>query len=149
MRAVLDTTVVVSATLIRDGKEDRILRAWQHDVFELVLSPQILDEMGRVLFYEKLRTARWMAEEEVAALVRSLAREAVLVPGRVQVKVSRDPGDDKFVEAAIEGRAQHVVTGDKDLLELKTYRAVRIVTPAVFLTILRTRERVDRGHQKV
>ena len=149
MRAVLDTNVVVSATLIRDGKEDRILRAWQREVFELVLSPQILDEMGRVLFYEKLRTARWMAEEEVAALVRSLAREAVLVPGRVQVKVSRVPGDDKFVEAAIEGRAQYVVTGDKDLLELKTYRAVRIVTPAVFLTILRTRERVDRGHQKV
>ena len=147
MRAVLDTNVVVSATLIRGGKEDRILRAWQREVFELVLSPQILDEMGRVLFYEKLRTARWMAEEEVEALVRSLAREAVLVPGRILVKVSRDPGDDKFVEAAIEGQAQYVVTGDKDLLELKRYRAVRIVTPAVFLTIPRTREGVDRGHQ--
>jgi len=45
MRAVLDTNVVVSATLIRGGKEDRILRAWQRDAFELVLSPQILEEV--------------------------------------------------------------------------------------------------------
>jgi putative PIN family toxin of toxin-antitoxin system len=142
MRAVLDTNVVVSATLIRGGKEDRILRAWQREAFELVLSPQILDEMGRALFYEKLRKARWMTEEEVAVLVRSVARDSVLVSGRVRVEVSRDPDDDKFLEAAIEGRAQYVVTGDKDLLGLKTYRGVRIVTPAAFLTILRTREKV-------
>jgi len=140
MRVVLDTNVLVSATLIRGGKEDRILRAWQRDAFELVLSPQILDEMGRALFYEKLRKARWMTEEEVAALVRSVAREAILVPGRVRIEASRDPDDDKFLEAAIEGRAQYLVTGDKDLLKLKTHRGVRIVTPAAFLTILLPRE---------
>jgi len=50
MRAVLDTNVLISATLIRDGTEDRILRAWQREAFDLVLSPQILDEMGRALF---------------------------------------------------------------------------------------------------
>jgi hypothetical protein len=147
MRVVLDTNVLVSATLIRGGKEDRILRAWQRDAFELVLSPQILDEMGRALFYEKLRKARWMTEEEVAALVRSVAREAILVPGRVRIEASRDPDDDKFLEAAIEGRAQYLVTGDKDLLKLKTHRGVRIVTPAAFLTILLPREPEDRSHQ--
>jgi len=139
MRAVLDTNVLISATLIRDGIEDRIFRAWQRDAFDLVLSPQILEEMGRALFYEKLRKARWMTEEEVAALVRSLAREAIRVPGRVRVKVSRDPADDKFLEAAIEGHAQYVVTGDKDLLALKAHRDIRIVRPAAFLSMLRTR----------
>jgi putative PIN family toxin of toxin-antitoxin system len=141
MRAVLDTNVVISAVLIRGGKEDQVLRAWQRGVFELVLSPQILDEMGRALFYEKLRKARWMTEEEVVALVRSLAQESVLVPGRVRVAVSRDPDDDKFLEAAIEARAQYVVTGDKDLLVVKAHRGVRIVTPAAFLTTLRTHEK--------
>jgi predicted nucleic acid-binding protein len=85
-----------------------------------------------------------MTEAEVAVLVRSVARESVLVSGRVRVEVSRDPDDDKFLEAAIEGRAQYVVTGDKDLLGLKTYRGVRFVAPAAFLTILRTREKVRR-----
>lgn len=136
MRAVLDTNVVISATLIRGGNEDRILRAWQRGAFQLVLSPQILDEMGRALFYEKLRKARWMTEEEVVSLLRSLAQESLLVPGRVRVAVSRDPEDDKFLEAAIEARAHYVVTGDKDLLDLKTYRGVRIVRPAMFLKIL-------------
>lgn len=139
MRAVLDTNVLISATLIRDGTKDRILRAWQRDAFDLVLSPQILDEMGRALFYEKLRKARWMTEEEVASLARSLAREAVIVAGRVRVRVSRDPDDDKFLEAAIEGQARYVVTGHKDLLGLKVYRDIRIVRPAAFLPMLRTR----------
>ncbi len=141
MRAVLDTNVVISAMLIRDGIEDRILRAWQRGAFDLVLSPQILDEMGRALSYEKFRKARWMAEEEIVALLQSLAQESLLVPGKVRVEVSRDPEDNKFLEAAIEARAQYVVTGDKDLLDLKTYRHVRIVRPAAFLKILRKAER--------
>lgn len=65
----------------------------------------------------------------------------------MRVKVCCDPDDDRFLEAAIEGRAQYVVTGDKDLLKLKKYRAVRIVTPAAFLTILLPREPEDRSHQ--
>ena len=54
MRVVLDTNVIVSSTLIRGGNEDRILRAWQEGDFDLVLSPGILEEMGRTLLYEKL-----------------------------------------------------------------------------------------------
>jgi putative PIN family toxin of toxin-antitoxin system len=115
----------------------------------LVLSPQILDEIGRALFYEKLRKARWMTEEEVVALVRSLAQEALLVPGRVRVAVSRDPDDDKFLEAAIEARAPYVVTGDKDLLAVKTVRGVRIVTPAAFLTTLRMQEKKEPRREGV
>lgn len=136
MRAVLDTNVVISATLISDGNEDRILRAWGRGAFELVLSPQILDEMGRALHYEKLRKARWMTEEEIVLLVRALAQESVLVPGEVRIGVCRDPEDNKFLEAAIEAKARYVVTGDKDLLELKGYRGVRIVRPAAFLEVL-------------
>lgn len=137
MRAVLDTNVIVSATLIQGGNEDRILRAWVDGAFELVLSPQILDEMGRVLSYPKLKKARWMTGEETVALLRSLALESVLVPGRVTVEVSRDPEDNKFLEAAIEARARYVVTGDRDLLDVKAYRGVQIVTPAAFLKVLR------------
>lgn len=141
MRAVLDTNLVISATLIQGGNEDRILRAWQRGVFELVLSPQILDELGRALFYEKLRKSRWMSETEVVSLLRSLAQESFLVPGQVRVTVSRDPEDNKFLEAAIEGRAQYVVTGDKDLLDVRAYRDVQIITPATLLKIVSKRKK--------
>ncbi len=144
MRVVLDTNVIISATLARGGNEDRILRAWRRGRFDLVLSPPILEEIGRALFYEKLERRRWMSEEEVAALLQALAQASDLVSGRMAVKASRDPEDDKFLAAAIEGDAEYVVTGDRDLLVLGRYRDVRIVTPAVFLRILRRGGR--RGH---
>ncbi len=141
MRAVLDTNVIISATLIRGGNEDRILRAWQRGAFELVLSPQILEEMARALFYERLRKFRWMSEEEVLALLQSLAEGSLHVRGKVAVEASRDPEDDKFLAAATEASAEYVVTGDKDLLELRAYKGVRIITPAQFLRALRAQER--------
>lgn len=109
MRAVLDTNVIISATLIQGGNEDRILRAWERGAFELVLSPQILDEMARALFYERLRKFRWMSEEEILTLLQSLAGESLLVSGKVSVRASRDPEDDKFLEAAVEAQADYVV----------------------------------------
>jgi putative PIN family toxin of toxin-antitoxin system len=136
MKAVLDTNVVISATLIPGGNEDRILRRWQRGEFELVLSPPILEEMGRALLYERLRKFRWMTEAEVIMLLGSLAHESLLVSGRVTVTASRDPDDDKFVSAAVEAGAEYVVTGDKDLLELKRYGEVLMVTPKAFLRIL-------------
>lgn len=144
MRVVLDTNVIISATLIRGGNEDQILRAWQRGAFELVLSPPILEELGRALFYEKLRKFRWMTDEEIVELLQALAQGSVRVPGRVRVKASRDPDDDKFLAAATEAEAQFVVTGDRDLLDLKRYGSVRIVRPLPFLKIIR-RASPDRG----
>jgi len=54
------------------------------------------------------------------------------------VKASRDPADDKFLAAAVEGKVEYVVTGDKDLLVLKAYKRVEIVTPGRFVRILAT-----------
>jgi putative PIN family toxin of toxin-antitoxin system len=137
MRVVLDTNVIISATLIRGGNEDQILRAWRRGAFELVLSPPILEELGRALFYEKLRKFRWMTEEEISELLQTLAASSVVVPGRVKGGASRDPDDDKFLAAATEAEARFVVTGDRDLLNLKNYRGVRIVRPLPFLKTIR------------
>ena len=89
MRVVFDTNVIVSATLIRSGNEDRVLRAWQHGTFELVLSPPILEEMGRALFYERIRERSWMTDNEVVELLEALAAASVLVPGRSRVRARR------------------------------------------------------------
>ena len=137
MRVVLDTNVIISATLIRGGNEDQILRAWQRGAFELVLSPPILEELGRALFYEKLRKFHWMTDKEISELLQALAASSVVISGRAKVNASRDPDDDKFLAAATEAEARFVVTGDRDLLDLKNYRGVRIVRPLLFLKIIR------------
>jgi putative PIN family toxin of toxin-antitoxin system len=144
MRAVLDTNVLVSATLIKGGTEDKILRVLQHGKFELVLSAPILEEIGRAILYEKLQKCRWMTKEELTSLIQLLAQESILVSGTTHVRVCRDPDDDKFLAAAIEGKAQWVVSGDKDLLELKTYKGVSIVKPARFLKELEGNKKLTR-----
>jgi predicted nucleic acid-binding protein len=67
MRAVLDTNVVASAVLIRRGNERRILDAWRRGAFDLVISPPLLEELGRVLSSPRIRNARWMTDTEVVA----------------------------------------------------------------------------------
>ena len=145
MRVVLDTNVLVAATVIAGGQEARILRAWRAGAFDLVVSPAILEEIGRVLTEARLRRRRWMTDDEVAALLESLAQESILVSGRVLVQVSRDPADDKFLAAAVEGRADYVVTGDRDLLDLETYRGVRVIRPGSFARQLAAERRASSG----
>lgn len=134
--AVLDTNLIVSATLIRGGNEDRILRAWQAGKYMLVLSDPILQEVGRILFYEKIRSRQWMTGDDIERLLRRLAESAIMVPGKQEVRVCRDPCDDKFLAAALEGKAHYIVSGDRDLTHIKTYRGVRIIPPRQFLEIL-------------
>lgn len=77
-----------------------------------------------------------MSNDEVVALLEALAAASVLVPGRLKVRASRDPDDDEFLAAALEARARYVVSGDRDLLILKRFRRVRIVSPTTFLKLI-------------
>jgi uncharacterized protein len=140
MRAVVDTNVIVSGSLIRNGNEDRVLRAWQRGAFDLVVSPHLLEDLGRALFYEQIRERRWMTDADVVEFLEAVAAASVLVAGRRRVRASRDPDDDKFLAAALEARAAFVVTGDRDLLAIRRFRRVRIVRPATFLRVLRDTE---------
>ena len=59
-----------------------------------------------------------------------------IIPVKIRVAVCRDPDDDKFISCAIDGQCYYVVSGDKDLLTLKKYRHVKIVTVSEFLELL-------------
>ncbi|MBI4332524.1 MAG: putative toxin-antitoxin system toxin component, PIN family [Chloroflexi bacterium] len=136
-RAVLDTSVVVSAVLSRGSTPHKILRAWQKRKFELVTSPQILDELGRVLFYPKIKENRWMTDREARRLLTSMAHDSVIAAGKLNLRVIKDdPADDRFVIAAVEKKADYIVSGDSHLKKLKAYRGIRVVSPSEFLGII-------------
>ena len=139
IRAVLDANVYVSAAVRPEGPPGQIINRFLRDgAFEIVLSQAIVDEVLRALVYPKARKYirpglepdLWF--EDIVVL-------AHLVAGERQVEaVSKDPDDDKYIAAAIEGRARFVVAGDSDLLDLKEYDGIRIVSPRAFL------DRLDR-----
>ena len=133
IRVVLDTNVLVSATLVSNGIEFRLVKLWQQGAFDRVFSPAALAEFIRVLSYPKFLKRRWMTRAEIEALAQSFAEQSVFVSGEVQACRSRDPDDNKFLAAAAEARAQFLITGDRDLLVLQSEGETKILTPRVFL----------------
>lgn len=135
LRAVLDANVYVSAALTPDGPAGQILSRFVRGEFEVVLSPATVDETRRVLGYGKIKKAirTGIAPEDWFA---GLVLLADLVANRALPRTCPDVEDDKILAAAIEGRAEYVVTGDGPFLALGEAHGVRVVSPRAFLTLL-------------
>jgi putative PIN family toxin of toxin-antitoxin system len=136
-RAVLDANVLVSGILSPKGAPAKVLTAWQAEQFHLVLSEAVLDEINRVLHYPRIATRHRWSEERLQGFIEDLAHLAMMTPGATQLAViAEDPPDDRYLECAIEGEADYIVSGDQHLLELGKYQGIRILTPRAFLDVL-------------
>lgn len=140
MRMVLDTNVFVSALINPGGLPDQLLQHWEAGEYTLVTSNKQLDEVERVLAYEKLR--RFIRPEHAARLVANLRRLANFAEGLPHVDASTDSSDNVILATAIAGCASHLVTGDKgDLLSLKQVEGVRIITVREAIELLASQTR--------
>ena len=136
IKAVLDTNVFVSGLINPSGAPGYILKALKESRFTLVTSPAINQEILEVLNRPILRDRYHLTEHffDIAFLITEIAEVVVDIP---MIKASKDPDDNKFLATAFAGKAEYLVTGDiKDLLELREYKSVHIVTPQQFITIL-------------
>ena len=132
MKIVLDTNVVVSGTFC-SGIPAQILDACVARRFELVLSPEILDEYRVVLE----RFIRVKSSPDAAVILAALLENAVVVnPSSPPVALCRDPMDEKLITCALGGGADAIVSDDKDLLALVGRPKVAILTPKQFLSRL-------------
>lgn len=129
-RCVFDTNVLVSALLFDAGKPARAFFTVLRDG-EVIVSADVVSEVSEVLGREKFR--RYVTEEQRERFLQGLLREATLVGIQETVRVCRDPKDDKFLELAVNGRADCIVSGDDDLLVLNPFRGVDVLTPSDFL----------------
>ena len=131
MRVVIDTNVMVSALLF-EGVTSQLVLLWQKGAVTLLLSGEILQEYLRVLAYPKFQ----LAENEIRGLIEGEVlpfAEIVHPTGRLRI-VKNDPSDDKFLECAVSGRAMVLLSGDKNVLALKRFRKVEILSPTQFLS---------------
>ena len=128
MRAVFDTNVLVAAFTV-EGLCSRILTRSRKKQFHLIVCPIILQEFEHVLI-KKFSATR--GEVRDALRIVSEAVHNVVRPSQPVQSVCRDPDDDAILACALEARADYLVTGDVDLLDLKTFRGIRIVSPRDF-----------------
>jgi len=127
MKAVFDTNVFVAA-FVTEGVCAKLLGRARQKQLNLVISPFILKEFENVLLKkfsaskEQIRTAAKLISEATQTV-----SHAPMVSG-----ICRDPDDDQILSCALSAKADYLVTGDKDLLELKEFHGIRILTPAAF-----------------
>lgn len=132
IRAVFDTNVLASAIVNRTGPAGQILRAWTFGDFDLVVSEVILEELARVV--QKNYFRRRLSPKHVAANFTLLRDATVLTPISTQVSgVATHPEDDLILATALSGRADYLVTGDRQLLALGVFQGVAIISPRAFL----------------
>ncbi len=128
MRVLFDTNVLIAA-FISEGVCAKLLRRARRREFSLVSSPMILHEFQDVLIRKFSATRR---ESHEALQVIMEAVEAVTQSEQTVTGVCRDPEDDRILGCALAGEADYLVTGDEDLLVMKQFKAIRIITPRDF-----------------
>jgi putative PIN family toxin of toxin-antitoxin system len=129
IRIVVDTSVLIRYLIkpsiaIRDLIEVR----WLGDEVQIVTAAELIEELAGVLERDYIQTLIHPLEGQ--ALLDAIHIKAEFVPPLGTIPTySRDPKDDKFVACALIGKAEYIITVDKDLLVLETVESVRIVTP--------------------
>jgi putative PIN family toxin of toxin-antitoxin system len=134
LRVVLDTSSWVSYVLTRGDILRRVVAHWRANHYVLLSSPATRAELAAVL-------ARPQIERLVVAplddLVQGIERYTWHVPGALELSgACRDPKDDKFLACAVEGEAHYLVSSDKDLLDMRSFREVVILNRSQFLLAL-------------
>lgn len=132
MRVVADTNVLVSA-IFWEGNESKIVELVEEGELELITSVQILDELKKVLSYDKFELKDGKVNEHVEYY---LFLAELVSPDEDVDAIRDDPSDNKFLECAMEGKADYIVSGDRHLLDLEEYTGIEIVSARELLKIL-------------
>ncbi len=128
-RLVIDTNVFVSGLISGTGSPAKILRAIQNKKVIHLVSDPIMEEYLRVLEYPRIRRFKKITDAFVADIAAYLIYQTERVELVSKIKLSRDPADDVFLETAVDGSANLLVTGDKtDLLSLREIEGIPIIS---------------------
>ena len=128
MKAVFDTNVLVAA-FVSEGVCSKLLRRARKRQFHLLISSFILQEFEQVLV-RKLRVPRDEARDAIRLV--SEAADVVPAPPELDAPVCRDSKDDNVLACSLAAETDYLVTGDTDLLELRSFHGTIIIPPRDF-----------------
>ena len=137
LKLVLDANIFVSAVLKPHSDLARIFDWVKEDKTRIVLSDDILSEIKAVLLYPKIKKRHRQTRKEIEEFLKKTVRAGILTQGKIDVDpIKEDPSDNKYVSAALEGKADFIISGDHHLRDLKTFQGVRILDPSTFLLLM-------------
>jgi putative PIN family toxin of toxin-antitoxin system len=136
MRAVVDTNVLVRALIKPHGTVGPVLLRLRHGEYTLLYAGSLLEELVDVLNRPRIREKYRLTDLDIQAVVSLILLRGEVVVPEGGITACRDPRDDKFLEVAVAGKADVIVSGDQDLLVLHPFAGIPILAPAAFLHML-------------
>ena len=134
LRYVIDTNVLVSSVLIANSPSDLLLKQIRKNG-DILFSEITFQELQEVLNRPKFN--RYVALNIRLQFLAKIKLECELITIRENIQICRDSKDDKFLDVAVNGDANFLITGDRDLLILNPFRDIEIITVNEFLIINR------------
>jgi len=132
MNVVLDTNVFISGIFWEGNFCSQIIDSWKKEEFTLVSSISIIEELTEILKDFKIQMRDEMIEEWRNVIIQN----SVIVETKNKINIIEHFSDNKFLEVAVEGDGQYIVSQDKHLLELKEFKGIKIINPEEFLKVV-------------
>lgn len=129
-RLVFDTNILISHLLVPTSTPAQAVRKALHHG-RIIVSDDTLDELASVISRPKFDP--YISLEDRKDFFRFFGRVVEKVAIIRSIQACRDPKDDKFLELAVSGQAEAIITGDQDLLALHPFHSVQIITPGKYL----------------
>jgi len=132
-KVVFDTNTLISG-LLWDGNEARVIEKAENKEIRLFISPEMIEELEKVLKREKFCKKLEGKEYTVDKAVSKIALIATLIkPTRKINVIKEDPEDNRVLECAVSAKVDVIVSGDSHLLDLKDYSGIDIITASEFI----------------
>ncbi|MBL7078474.1 putative toxin-antitoxin system toxin component, PIN family [Candidatus Shapirobacteria bacterium] len=138
IRIVADTNILISGFISPKGAPAKIINLWREGKFVLATSKDLIKELRRVLAYPRIAKKYKLSKKTVNNYLRGFYLFGVVCRPVKKVEIIKDdPEDNKFLETALAGKVDYLVSGDKHFLKLKEFRGIKILAPRPFLERLK------------
>ena len=128
MKVVLDTNIFISGIFWK-GASNKVIINWKEGKFILVTSLRTISEIIKVLKDFKIKLSDYMIKEWIDLIIKN----SIIVEPREKINIVKDdPKDNIFIETAVAGNVDYIVSQDNHLLKLKEFRGIKIITPEEF-----------------
>ena len=131
-RIVIDTNVIISAILFQNSNPAKAIK-FAKQLGEILLSESIFREIESTLSRPKFD--RYLSLDSRRQVLSQLLLNSELIEITETITICRDPKDNKFLELAVNGNANFIITGDQDLLVLNPFREIKIITVNEFIKV--------------
>ena len=133
LRLVIDTNILISGLMSVNSLPQQVFDYATSQAI-LLMSDEVQSEIENVISRPKLQ--KYITLERRTKFLSELSQQVERVEINQQIRACRDPKDDKFLELAVCGEANYIITGDADLLDLHPFQNISIIKAASFLTAI-------------